>query len=140
MLPVYRISSLLAGALLLSACTLQPLAPHQQIELHAMFGESELIGVDCVVSNAQGRWHMVVPGRVTVRASAPLRVECNRPRTAWQQEMVTERPDLGRVRGSLMLGAGKQRSVTLPSVMHVPMQLVVPPAHAGSQALAQALF
>lgn len=140
MLPVYRVVPLLAGALLLGACALQPSAPPQQIELHAMFGDRELIGVDCVVSNVQGRWPVVVPGRVTVRASAPLKIECNRPRTAWQQEVVVDRPDLGRLHGNVLLGEGKVRTVRLPSVMNVPMQLMVPAPRAGDQALAQALF
>lgn len=139
MLPVYRYIPLLAG-LLLGACSSMPSAPLEQVEVHAMFGEREVVGVDCFVTNAWGRTPVIAPGRVTVRAVAPIEVTCSRPRTIWHPDAVAERPDMGQIKGKVVLGSGAPRIVTLPQVLSVPMRLVVPAPQAGSQALASRIF
>jgi hypothetical protein len=92
---------------LLGGCATISDSPVQQLELHAVLDHREIGGVGCILSNDNGRWYVIAPGRVTVTRSAqPLSVSCKKEGTAVAAEVVQARLDTNNLIGNVVISAG----------------------------------
>jgi hypothetical protein len=108
----FRTACALALCTVTAGCvTAPPVAPTQQLEVHAILGHREVTGVGCVLSNAAGRWFVVAPGRITVeRSRSPLTIDCARDGTGSAREVAdahaTSFFDTDRLIGNIVVSAG----------------------------------
>ena len=79
----------------------------QEVTVHAVLDNHELVGVGCVLSNTVGRWFVTAPGRVTVqKTGTDLRVACKKDGVAVGVELWHPHYGTDKIIGNALLTAG----------------------------------
>ena len=101
------------AALLALACGVLPgcatisESNQQDVTVHAVLDNRELVGVGCVLSNSVGRWFVTAPGRVTVqKTGTDLRVACKKDGVAEGVELWHPHYATDKMIGNAVLTAG----------------------------------